>query len=323
VARIGLVLGAGGVTGSAFHAGVLAALAEGIGWDPRRSETIVGTSAGSVTAAMLRAGFNASDLAARAEGKPVSPEGHRLLSGAGVPANWMSMPTAPGRRRDGWPRPAAPGALLAAARRPWGIRPSAMAAALMPEGTVPTASIADGIDHFFPKGWPSFALWVCAMRLDSGSLMVFGKQDAGTVRVGQAVAASCAIPGYFAPVSVGGERYVDGGAFSLTNLSLMAGLGLDLVVVSAPMAKAGRAINLAGGLAREAGRAQLDREALWVKRGGTPVVAFAPTADDQRVMGLNAMDPRRRAATARQVRASTHERLSYPGFVSRLEPLTD
>jgi NTE family protein len=118
-------------------------------------------------------------------------------------------------------------------------------------------------------------------------------------------------------------RYVDGGAFSLTNLSLMAGLGLDLVVVSAPMAKAGRAINLAGGLAREAGRAQLDREALWVKRGGTPVVAFAPTADDQRVMGLNAMDPRRRAATARQVRASIRERLALPGFLGRLEPLTD
>ena len=48
----------------------------------------------------------------------------------------------------------------------------------------------------------------------------------------------------------------------MTNLSLMAGLGLDLVVVSAPMAKAGRGVNLAGGLAREAGRAQLDREAL-------------------------------------------------------------
>ena len=81
VARIGLVLGAGGVTGGAFHAGVLAALAEGTGWDPRRAEIVVGTSAGSVTAAALRAGLPAADLAARAEGRPLSAEGARILAG--------------------------------------------------------------------------------------------------------------------------------------------------------------------------------------------------------------------------------------------------
>jgi NTE family protein len=314
------------VTGGAFHAGVLGALAEHVGWDPRRSEIIVGTSAGSITAALLRAGFSAGDLAARAEGKPLSAlsaEGNRLLAAAGVSGNWVNVSTAPGRRRDGWPRPSAPGALLAAARRPWAIRPAAVAAALLPEGTVPTGTIADGIDHFFGSGWPASALWVCAVQLDTGSLAVFGQSGAAAASVGAAVAASCAIPGYFAPVSIGGVRYVDGGAFSLTNLSLMARLGLDLVVVSAPMAKAGRGINLAGGLSREAGRAQLDREALWVRRGGTAIVAFAPTGDDQRVMGLNAMDPRRRAAVARQVRESTIERLALPGFRDRLEPLVD
>jgi NTE family protein len=313
------------VTGGAFHAGVLGALADHVGWDPRQSEIIVGTSAGSITGALLRAGFSATDLAARAEGKPLSAlsaEGSRLLSAAGLPANW-SVATAPGRRRDGWPRPSAPGALFAAARRPWAIRPAAVAAALLPEGTVPTGTIAEGINHFFVSGWPASALWVGAVQLDTGRLTVFGQPGAPPASVGAAVAASCAIPGYFAPVSIGGVRYVDGGAFSLTNLSLMARLGLDLVVVSAPMAKAGRGVNLAGGLSREAGRAQLDREALWVKRGGTPIVAFAPTGDDQRVMGLNAMDPRRRAAVARQVRASTVERLALPGFRDRLEPLVD
>ena len=54
--RIGLVLGAGGVIGHAFHAGVLAALADDTGWDPRRADVIVGTSAGSIAGALLRAG---------------------------------------------------------------------------------------------------------------------------------------------------------------------------------------------------------------------------------------------------------------------------
>ena len=52
--RIGLVLGAGGMAGQAYHAGVLSALADG-GWDPRSAEVIVGTSAGSISAALLRA----------------------------------------------------------------------------------------------------------------------------------------------------------------------------------------------------------------------------------------------------------------------------
>jgi predicted acylesterase/phospholipase RssA len=39
--RIGLVLGAGGTVGGAFHAGVLAALEEATGSDPRRASMIV------------------------------------------------------------------------------------------------------------------------------------------------------------------------------------------------------------------------------------------------------------------------------------------
>ena len=54
-ARIGLVLGGGGLTGTAFHAGVIAGLAKAAGWDARTAEVIVGTSAGSTAAALLRA----------------------------------------------------------------------------------------------------------------------------------------------------------------------------------------------------------------------------------------------------------------------------
>src|ERR1700677_1123720 len=76
---IGLVLGAGGVVGQAYQAGVLAALQREVGWDPRKAAVIVGTSAGSVTGAALRVGVPATDLAASPYGTPLSRKGGALL----------------------------------------------------------------------------------------------------------------------------------------------------------------------------------------------------------------------------------------------------
>src|SRR3954453_17940958 len=62
--RVGLVLGAGGATGMAFHAGTLLAVSNDFGWDPQESAVVVGTSAGSVVGMLLRSGFSTDDLAA-------------------------------------------------------------------------------------------------------------------------------------------------------------------------------------------------------------------------------------------------------------------
>src|SRR3954462_11873337 len=85
--RIGLVLGAGGVVGQAFHAGVLAALEHDLGWDPRTADLIVGSSAGSDTGTRLRLGVPAPDLAAWAVEAPLSVEGAPLqeVLGGGPP----------------------------------------------------------------------------------------------------------------------------------------------------------------------------------------------------------------------------------------------
>ena len=95
-ARIGLVLGAGGAVGGAFHAAVLDALAEDTGWDPRTAEVIVGTSAGSVTGALLRAGLAPADLAARALGRPISPAGSAVLRRTVLPAPGAAPSGRPG-----------------------------------------------------------------------------------------------------------------------------------------------------------------------------------------------------------------------------------
>ena len=70
--RIGIVLGAGGATGHGFHCGVLAALADVVGCEAATAERLVGTSAGSLVAVLLRAGLHAEDLYARACGEPPS-----------------------------------------------------------------------------------------------------------------------------------------------------------------------------------------------------------------------------------------------------------
>jgi NTE family protein len=303
--RIGLVLGAGGVVGHAYHAGVLDGLCDATGWDPRDAEVIVGTSAGSVVGALLRAGFSARDLAARSTGEPLSPEGAELLARsepAGGPARLPSRP--PGRR--GVPRMASPALLMRAALRPfWMNRPGVMLAGALPAGAVPTELVAAGFRPLFGADWPARDLWLTAVRLRDGRRVVFGRDGGPPAHVADAVAASCAIPSFFAPVTIGGVDYVDGGAHSPTNADLVAEHDLDLVIVSSPMSVAGNRLRPSLDLpARRLCRFYLGQEAARIRRRGVPVVAFQPTGDDLRLMGMNAMDPSRRAPVTRQARES-------------------
>jgi NTE family protein len=207
------------------------------------------------------------------------------------------------------------------ALRPWDVRPAAVAAALLPPGRVSTSMITGGIEPLFGTRWPKDPLWICAVRLRDGRRVVFGRDaDAPATSVGEAVAASCAIPAFFEPVVIGGERHVDGGVHSPTNLDLLGGLGLDLIVVSSPMSIAGRSRPqaTANWAVRRFCRAQLDREAIGVRRRGTPVLAFQPTADDAELMGVNAMDPSRRAAVAAAIRVSAARRLERADVADRV-----
>ena len=135
------MLGAGGVAGGAFHAGVLAALEEATGWDPRTAAVVVGTSAGSITGATLRAGLPAADLLARARDRPLSLEGQRVVQRLGPALRPPSLQVSRERRP-----PAELAATLArAARRPLAARPWSLLASLMPDGSISTDMISDGV----------------------------------------------------------------------------------------------------------------------------------------------------------------------------------
>lgn len=304
--RVGLVLGAGGVVGQAYHAGALRALQESTGWDPRNADVLIGTSAGSHVAALLRAGLSAEDLAARAAGKPLTPEGRKIVRHVGPP--------------EPVPRPrlrtigvASPALLMRTIARPWTARPGTLAAALIPRGRVSLEPFAARTNWLFGRSWPEEPLWIPAVRLHDGRRVVFGREGAPRTEVGTAVAASCAVPGWFTPVEIDGRRYVDGGAHSTTNLDLVTDLDLDLVVVISPMTVARGVLPVRLDYPARAGlRFRLAAERRAVSKAGTPVATIQPAAADLAVMGVNAMNPGRRHPVVTQAYESTMRLLDRP-----------
>jgi NTE family protein len=325
---IALVLGAGGAVGSAWHAGVLAALDEVTGWDARTADLVVGTSAGSIIASSLRAGLAPADHLARAMGKPLSDEGERILEGIDDFAR-IELPDRPLLSLPSVPVPAAL-QLLPAALAPWTpTRPRAAVVGMLPRGRVPIDALADRIRALNGGAWPEAPTWICTLRLSDGQRVVFGRDDVEVDDLGTAVHASCAVAGVFEPVPIGDHDYVDGGAHSPTNIDLLAGLGFDLVVVSSPMSTD---VSGAGGLrdlgdlavsvASLGGRAlptwSLRRETSQVRATGTPVLTIQPTAADLPVLGLNSLDRNKVPAVAEQAYQSTMKRLDHPGAGAEL-----
>jgi len=290
VTRVGLVLGGGGYTGTAFHAGVLGALADVVDFDGRDAEVIVGTSAGSTAAALLRAGFPPQEYVARMCGEALSEQASRVLEGIGPLA---ALPSQDLDFRAGM---AAPELALQILKRPWRYRVGTFAAAVLPEGRVSTEATGVSMGDLFVD-WPPEKTWLPAVSLSSGRREVFGRDSFPVL--GDAVAASCAVPGLFPPVVIDDDRYVDGGCHSVHSLDLLADEALDLVIVSAPMAISGPPGSLSQ-RARTPIRRQLWREARGVQATTTPVIAIAPDAALAAVMGLNSMDVTLRPEVARR-----------------------
>ena len=284
--KTAVVLAAGGIVGQAFHLGVLRGLAEATGFDARAADVLVGSSAGSLVAAGLAGGLSAADLRAEMLGEPLSPEG-RALRGTrrAMPVLPDAEPAPPTRR------PLAPGALLHAARRPWAVRPGALASSLLPPGQVGTAMIARSLQRLHGHAWPDRDLRITAVRARDAQRVVFGAAGAPTVDVGTAVAASCAIPSYFAPVAIDGELYLDGGAHSPSNADVVLPDRPELVVVSSPMTvgRGGLQRPRADVAVRLALRGYLAHEVWRLRRAGAHVVVLQPTPNDLPVMGLNPM----------------------------------
>lgn len=136
--------------------------------------------------------------------------------------------------------------------------------------------------------WPD-GLWICAARRRDGGRVVFGRAGSPYAPLGRAVAASCAFPGYFAPVRIGNVSYFDGGVYSPTNADVLRAEKLDLVVVVSPMSSDSGISRSADAPMRYLAHRKLEREIGRLRSRGTAVVAFEPGPRSIPVMGLNAM----------------------------------
>jgi NTE family protein len=139
-------------------------------------------------------------------------------------------------------------------------------------------------------------LRVTAVDRRTGRRVVFGAPGAPAATVGEAVQASCAIPGYFRPVAIGGREYVDGGAWSPTNLDAApAGRGTQVLCLTV----AGRVDRASGRMMalQVFTRTSLTVEELALRSRGASVRTVVPDRAALRALGENLMD-RGRAADA-------------------------
>ncbi|MCA1006384.1 patatin-like phospholipase family protein [Rhodococcus hoagii] len=291
----GLVIGCGGTLGAAWTVAALVAVRDALGWDPRDADVLVGTSAGAELVTMLGSGIGVDEILAMQLGESTHPVLSRHLDGA--PGRFPPVPR---------PRPGAPGLLRRA------VPTMTRLSGLLPEGRGDAGwldRLATGVTD--SGDWVAHPqTWLVAMDAATGDRVAFGAQGAPKATLSEALRASWAIPGWMSPVTIGGRRYVDGGAASTASADLLAGRGLDEVIVLAPMASRGRMPGrgpaaLERAVLRNWMSAGLDAECAALEASGTRVIRIDATADDLAVMGANFMDDRRRLATLEHSLRST------------------
>lgn len=262
-----LVLGGGGVTGIAWTTGLLLGLAEG-GCDVTGADLLLGTSAGAAVGAQVATGRSLqelydrqcadehSEIAAELDLEVLMPIFAELRNG---------VLDQDGRARVG-------AMALAAATVSEAERRAVIEARL-------------GTD-----AWPTDGrLRVTAIDARSGELVVFDGSD-GTGLI-DAVAASCAVPGIWPPVTIGERRFIDGGVRGVANADLAAGSRPALLF--APLAGT-------GGPGLEVELANL---------GEGPKLLLGADRDAQGAMGINPLDPSRRRPAAEAGRRQAAELL--------------
>jgi len=338
--KVGLVLGAGGVLGGAWLVGGLSALAQETDWDPGSADQIVGTSAGSMIGALVAGGVPPWFMVAHSRGEVFDG----LEGPDGRPAADADRSAGASFRLHRGVPAIGPGSLrmaFTALFNPLRHTPLQMLAGWVPSGFVSTDPLKETVLRAVPGDWaehPSY--WAVACDYESGRRTPFGRLGSPRAHIADAVAASCAIPGFYRPVKIGGRRYVDGGVCSVSNMDLVAGRGLDLVICLNPLTSSseGRsssrggisglatgavndALDLIPSLTRRASRRRLEREERKVRRFGTEVVTIEPTAEDHAVMGHNWMSAERRQDVIDMAEETVARQLRDPAIAKLLRGL--
>lgn len=263
------MLAGGGLAGIAWETGVLLGISD-VAPEAARAlldaDILLGTSAGSTVAAQLGSGASLEALF----GVQLAAETHELVPGASIDDVMQLFAGAM----------ASPDATLAE-------RLQHIGAVAVAADTVPEPVRRAVIGHRLPsREWPDRVLRVTAIDVETGELVIVDR-DSGIGLV-DAVAASCAVPGVWPPVTVGDRRFMDGGVGSTVNLT--AATDCDAIVVLVPSSESAPTPFGAGAAAEIA---------------AFPGETLAVFADDDSIaaFGANPLDPACRIPSANAGRA--------------------
>jgi NTE family protein len=282
-----LVLGGGGTLGEAWMNAVLAGLDEPDGFDVCDCSSYLGTSAGSIVATALANGVRPSERLDR----PVAP----IVAVS-------ERDRDPSDIRRALETAAGLGTAAAAPLASWILSSSGAAAGGAALRRAALARVRPGrralteLDLAIVRsgaGWNRH-LRIAVVDLESGRRVMMGAPGAPELTVSQAVQASCAIPGVFRPVQVGGRTYVDGGAWSPTNMDAAEVVRNDRVLCLNPTGSLRPTLGKPLGVLGLLSRSRATAEALALTARGARVHTINPDENSARAMGTDLMDPTHR-----------------------------
>jgi NTE family protein len=264
-----LVLGGGGVAGIAWITGLLFGLSEN-GVDLRNADLTLGTSAGSAVAAQLGCPISVEDLYRRQvdpalQTREITPD-PRLL----------------GQLLQAFPTTATPCDRAELTRKvgQWALQAP----------TVPEAERRSVVAERLPfHSWPDHPLRITAVDAETGQTSIFDRHS-GTHLV-DAVAASCAVPGVWPPVTIDGHRYMDGGVRSSDNADLAQGYA-RIVILSPNGLRADEVVAF-----------PLQEQLDILKNAGAKTYLVEPDGRSRSAIGINPLLPETRTPAAEAGRA--------------------
>lgn len=209
------MLAGGGLAGIAWETGILAGIADESPATAEallKSDVLVGTSAGSTVAAQLGSGLELEALFER-QTAPSSTELNPSVGIEEITELFLAAMTRPGSKTE---------------------KLQKIGAIALSTETVSESVRRDVIAARLPSHeWPAGDLRISAIDTATGELVAFDRTSG--VGLVDAVAASCAVPGVWPPVTIGEKRYMDGGVGSSVNVELAA--DCETLVVLVPQGK--------------------------------------------------------------------------------------